>query len=433
MPPPFADESTGLAQALARQVVDENALVFAVRNPQAVERETAKFLRGDAVEGGLGAILEYARTHEGASVTPLFGEEVETRGEKNWRLALPDTPSGGEALSEIHHVRLSAPEDYAALEAKLQGDPDFRYVHRPAVFYPLVTPRKTVTIQDDPLWCLAKCGFRSVWKEMEREPDPGRIGIIDLGRDFSHPELAGLVDYVPPGDGMGAASSHALSIAGVIAAIRGGDDDTMVGCCSAKLRVFNAWGEEAFDSCAFYCALKRAAKDRLPVVNLSLGAPTSETTTDTLLRKCLDNGVVVVAAMGDLQEQGSPPLYPAANCNVIAVGATDAFDRHIPGSSTGSHIWICAPGESIRTLQGSSGFTIEGGTSYSTAIVSAAVWLVKRAKPELDPAEIRELLAKSAAGSGKHTNELGHGRLDMVKLAALVRPKKWWALGSWFR
>ena len=40
----------------------------------------------------------------------------------------------------------------------------------------------------------------------------------------------------------------------------------------------------------------------------------------------------------------SPPLYPAANANVIAVSATDAQDKLFTASNRGGHIALAAPG-----------------------------------------------------------------------------------------
>jgi subtilisin family serine protease len=413
--------------ALGGECRDLRSLVCAIESPLAVDKATANFFRGDPPGGGVGALVEYAERHPSAAITPLFGKWADgIRGHKNWALALPAAASPKHRLfGGLHHVRLAAPEDVEELRPKLHSDPAFRFVHHPTAFYPLVDRTSTAAnVHGERQWALTKCGFPGVWADLEQGPDPGKIAVIDSGSAWGHPELEDVVEYVPPRSGVSDGSTHALSVAGVIAAIRGNNDHlNTAGCCSAKLRLHDVWSADGFDSLAFYRALRQAAADKLPVVNLSLGACTSDVTTDLLIRECIENDVVVVAAMGDLAMHGSPPMYPAANCNVIAVGATNQFDRRRDSSSTGCHIWISAPGEDILTLRAGNEVGKEDGTSYSTAIVSAAVWLAKRARPGLRPAEIRELLARSVAGSGKHSDTLGHGRLDMSKLASLVRPK----------
>jgi subtilisin family serine protease len=54
----------------------------------------------------------------------------------------------------------------------------------------------------------------------------------------------------------------------------------------------------------------------------------------------------MVAAVGNAGAK-SPPLYPAANPNVIAVSATGAEDHLLTASNRGSHIAVAARGVDI--------------------------------------------------------------------------------------
>jgi hypothetical protein len=89
---------------------------------------------------------------------------------------------------------------------------------------------------------------------------------------------------------------------------------------------------------------------------------------------------------------GSGPTYPAAFPSVVAVGATSRNDRRWPGSSTGSHIWISAPGEDILTTCNPDTYVEQDGTSFATPMVSAAVWLMRRARPEWGVDKVRNML-----------------------------------------
>ena len=57
-------------------------------------------------------------------------------------------------------------------------------------------------------------------------------------------------------------------------------------------------------------------------------------------------GIVLIAAAGNAGAK-SPPLYPAADPNVIAVTATDADDKLFEQSNRGRHIAVAAPGAQI--------------------------------------------------------------------------------------
>jgi minor extracellular protease Epr len=162
------------------------------------------------------------------------------------------------------------------------------------------------------------------------------------------------------------------------------------------------------------------------VLNLSLGSSVNDEAFASGIRDCVRAGVVVVAAMGDDGNGGSSPIFPAAQCEVIAVGGTDEFDNKQRSSKTGAHIWISAPSDRIRTLAENDTYEPQNGTSYAAPMVSAAVWLARRANPSLTTDQARELLSRavaSAAVPSVRDPQLGFGRLDMVKLAQLVREK----------
>ena len=77
-------------------------------------------------------------------------------------------------------------------------------------------------------------------------------------------------------------------------------------------------------------------------------------------------GIVMVAASGNAGPK-SPPLYPAANANVIAVSATDAQDRLFAASNRGSYIAVAAPGVDVFLPAPDEKYQMTSGTSFSAA------------------------------------------------------------------
>ena len=281
-------------------------------------------------------------------------------------------------------------------------------------------------------WALYRCGFPAVWPTLDTGPDPGEIAIIDRGdKGLNHRELAGRVTR-KPAPSCTSHVAHAAAVAAIIAARRddyeGDADGRMDGCCSARVRVYSAWdADERFDLEAVRTALFEAARMKLPVVNLSLTfSLPNQHDLDDAIEACVRNGVVVIAAMGSGNDPDDEPIYPAANPNVIAVGATNMDDRPASGSNSGEHIWVSAPGESILTVIGDGPFDYKylSGSSFAAPMVTAAVWLARRKKPGLTPGDVRELLRLSAYrsdGIPGHDSEIGHGRLDMERLGELLR------------
>ncbi len=280
-------------------------------------------------------------------------------------------------------------------------------------------------------WALYRCGFPAVWPLLDTGPDPGEIAVIDRGaRGLNHRELLGRITH-RPAPSSSSRAAHAAAVAAVIAARRddheGDADGRMDGCCSARVRVYSAWdADERFDLEAVRAALFEVARMKLPVVNLSLSISLpNQGDLDDAITACVSNGVVVVAAMGSGNDPEDGPIYPAANPNVIAVGATNMEDRPASGANRGEHIWVSAPGESILTVIGDepSDYKYLSGSSFAAAMVTAAVWLARRKNPGLTPVDVRELLRLSAYrpdGIPGHDGEIGHGRLDMRRLGELL-------------
>jgi hypothetical protein len=407
---------------------DDRTLIVAFRSPGAVKSAAASLELGETpAQDAIARLREYVARNEAAALTPLcprraaekFMESAAGLPVERWELALPRLPDD----LALHHLRLASPQDAAALQA-VHGD-EIAYVEHPAILYAPPPPPPSAWRLADHQWALARCGFEQVWQDLDGADHLAPIAVIDDGGDMRHRDLEGrIARYVPPGQGTPSRSVHACAVAGVIAALRGNADEKgMAGCCSAQVHLFNAWADD-FDVKAFYAALDDVIEGDTRVVNMSLTTTVGDKTLKDRIQKCVAKGKVVVAAMGDFALKGSPKLYPAAYDGVIAVGGTDRSDRRFALSSTGRHIWISAPGEDIWTIYDRRRCQVQTGTSFATAMVSAAAWLALRKRSELTLLQVKALLAQSVGpkptGTGTGFEEIGHGRLDMVKLKKML-------------
>src|SRR5207302_5331970 len=102
-------------------------------------------------------------------------------------------------------------------------------------------------------------------------------------------------------------------------------------------------------------------------------------------------GIVMVAAAGNAGAK-SPPLYPAANANVIAVSATDAQDKLFAASNRGSYIALAAPGVDIFLPAPDQKYQVTSGTSFSAAYISGIAALMLERNPALKRDELRATL-----------------------------------------
>jgi subtilisin family serine protease len=202
------------------------------------------------------------------------------------------------------------------------------------------------------------------------------------------------------------------------------------------------------DPTLYHRALAECAERGVDVINLSIGGPGKPDHQErNLFANLIEGGTIVVAAMGNEREQGSPTSYPAAIPGVIAVGATALDDTVTEFSNRGPHIALSAPGKAIwstlptykgqdgfRAVPGPDGNPVEGkplrretdydawdGTSMATPHVTAAVALLLANKGKLKPADARAALMAAAdkvpdMGGKAFDSDYGAGRLNLLRL-----------------
>ena len=132
-------------------------------------------------------------------------------------------------------------------------------------------------------------------------------------------------------------------------------------------------------------------------------------------------GIVLVAAAGNAGPK-SPPLYPAANPNVIAVSATDARDKLFAASNRGSYIAISAPGVEIFLPAPDEKYQMTSGTSFSAAYISGLVALMLERDAALRPEQVRAILMKTARDLGPPgpDDQFGAGEADAFAAVSAV-------------
>jgi hypothetical protein len=225
------------------------------------------------------------------------------------------------------------------------------------------------------------------------------IAVIDSGIDAKHPELVNAV--ADSFDALGSKEGphvHGTGIAGALVA----HARLMGSAPQARILGIRAFGAapNGAQSTSFVIlkALNYAAEHGAQIINMSFAGPK-----DPLIERGIAataaRGILMVAASGNAGAK-SPPLYPAANANVIAVSATDAQDKLFTASNRGGHIAISAPGVDIFLPAPDEKYQITSGTSFSAAYISGLAALMLERNPALKPDEVRAILMKTARDLG---------------------------------
>jgi hypothetical protein len=226
------------------------------------------------------------------------------------------------------------------------------------------------------------------------------IALIDSEIDVKNPNLDGVV--VKNFDALGGDDKphqHGTAMAGAIAA-HGKIVGIAPGAQLLAARAFDEEHDSKAKSSAIYKSLQWAADNGARVVNMSFAGP-ADPTLHRLLAAATDKGLVLIAAAGNAGPS-SPPLYPGADPNVIAVTATDSGDAIFAMANRGTYIAVAAPGVDILALAPGDAMQLTTGTSVATAHVSGLAALLLECKPSLKPTDIRAMLAGTAKplGSG---------------------------------
>ena len=240
-----------------------------------------------------------------------------------------------------------------------------------------------------------------------------RVAVINSGIDTKHRELAGSI--VDSFDALASSEGphvHGTGIAGAIAA-----HARLMGSAPAAelvaIRAFSGTANGAqSNSWVILKALDYAARRNARIINMSFAGPK-----DPLVERGINaeaaRGIVMVAAAGNAGAK-SPPLYPAANPNVIAVSATDAQDHLFQASNRGSHIAVAAPGADVFLPAPDEKYQMTSGTSFAAAYVSGVAALMLERNPALRPDELRAVMIRTARdlGSPGRDDLFGAGEAD---------------------
>jgi type VII secretion-associated serine protease mycosin len=295
-------------------------------------------------------------------------------------------------------------------------------------------------------WALGALQVPQAWAMTKGEGVT--VAVLDSGVDAGHPDLSGQVTAGPdlaggdarPGDPFW--GQHGTAMASAIAGHghgpAGGAGVIGVAPAAKLLSVRVTWDNNdpirnlpaaaraaagATSSNPVADGIRYAVDHGAQVINMSFGeAETSATgvaETDAAVQYAIGRGVVLVASTGNGAQTNNAAELPAALPGVIAVAATDRAGHRATFST---HQWttsVAAPGVEVIEAQAGGGYLVGDGTSPAAALVSGVVALIRSRFPKLTPAQVRDVLQRTASRpSGGYTEDLGWG---VVQAAAALR------------
>jgi hypothetical protein len=324
-----------------------------------------------------------------------------------------ESQSIGLTGTTFHRWRIADQRSVSEVIRALEAD---RAVHaaQPNYRFTLQQGQVAATQAGDLQYALAKLRLR----EAHRFATGGNIlvAVIDSGVDTSHPEIAGMVaDSFNAINSREGPHSHGTAMAGAIIAnaqLRGvAPAARILAICAFDGSGAGTEGTTVTLLRSMDWAIARGAR----VLNMSFAGP-SDPQLASALAVARRRGAVLVAAAGNAGPK-SPPLYPAADPNVIAVTATDAEDKLLRAANRGRHIALAAPGVDILAPAPHARYQTTSGTSIAAAHVSGLAALLLERKPDLTPDAVRKILLSTAAdlGAKGRDDQFGAGLADAYR------------------
>ena len=331
-------------------------------------------------------------------------------------------------VGEINAKIVSVPKAQATqLVQGLKSQSDTEYVEVDAVAQAFATANDPFYTQGSE-WHLAKIQAPAAW-DITTGTSSVIVAVVDTGVYASHPDLAGKVlstgwDFVGNSSDATDQNGHGTAVAGTIAP-DANNNIGVVGVAWANqilpVRVLDASGSGYFSTISQ--GITYAANHGARIINLSLGGTSSSQTLQDAINYAWSKQCIVVAAAGN--NGNSTPCYPAACNNVVSVAATGTADTYTSWSNYGSYIDVCAPGENIVTLDGSTGYGSWSGTSFSSPVASGVIALMVSANPNLTNTQIVDTLLKNCDDLGATGADIHYGNGRVNALLAVSAAKNY--------
>lgn len=274
-------------------------------------------------------------------------------------------------------------------------------------------------------WGIRRIQAPAAWKRSSG--DKIRIGVIDTGVDFNHPDLQSNIGgginlihrHLPPTDDNG----HGTHISGTIAAsARNGMKGVAPYATIYAVKAFDHNGSSYVTD--IVRGIEWCVRNRMHIINMSFGMKTRSPALEAAVRLAAREGVIIVASAGNEGRKGFVD-YPARFKQTIGVGATNRRNRIASFSNRGSEIDIYAPGEKITSTWLNGKYQELSGTSMATSHVSGVIALLLSLEPGLSPKALIAYLQKNATPMASAAKQAGYlGEVNAAKtLGAFLRSR----------
>lgn len=160
-----------------------------------------------------------------------------------------------------------------------------------------------------------------------------------------------------------------------------------------------------------------AADEGADVINISIAFEKKDKNIQRAIEYANSKNIAVVVSSGNYGEN-CDNISPAGDKGVVTVASVDKNLKRAWFSNYGFSVMTAAPGTSIAVTDNRGKIILVDGTSYSSAIVSAEIAIIKMEKPDLKFSDIERIIKDSIMNSkiGERNQYTGYGMINIDKI-----------------
>jgi len=343
-------------------------------------------------------------------------------------------------------ITLNPGQDVEALAKTLSTETDIEYAE----------PNYKVAIMDlpnDPYYVnqtyLSKTTLPFIWQLTIQQQV--LVAVVDTGVDYTHEDLVdaiaqneneipnngidddnnGYIDdrfgynFFQASSGKGSSDpmdeqSHGTHLSGIIAAqtdnhlgISGINPDAKI--LPVRFLDADGSGTQLDGAMAIRYAVDRGAK----IINCSWGYYKLNTALDEAIRYAIENGVIVIAAVGNTNTNILE--YPSACTGVFGIASASSDSSKAPYSTFGPQVDFMTYGSKVYSTLPNNQYGTKSGTSQAAAVMSGIVSRLLGCNPDLTAGALYELLRESAKNGEQKDSKVGYGIIEAPKLIASIQ------------